>query len=140
VPDLGAGAALHDVVRALVDDRIVSSVHDCSEGGLAVTLAEMAIQGEVGFRVDLDRAPGDAQLVAACFSESASRVVVAAEESRVAEIMTRAADGGVAVAEIGESGGDRLIAAGAFDVSLIGASRAWRDAIPGALGVTTSSG
>jgi phosphoribosylformylglycinamidine synthase len=140
VPDLGAGAALHDVVRALVDDRIVSSVHDCSEGGLAVTLAEMAIQGEVGFRVDLDRAPGDAQLVAACFSESASRVVVAAEESRVAEIMTRAADGGVAVAEIGESGGDRLIAAGAFDVSLIGASRAWRDAIPGALGVTTASG
>jgi phosphoribosylformylglycinamidine synthase len=138
-PDLSAGAALHAVVRTLVDDRIVSSVHDCSEGGLGVALAEMAIQGEVGFRVDLDRAPGGADLVAACFSESASRVVVAAEASRVAEILTRAADGGVAVAEIGESGGDRLIADGVFDVSLAGATHAWRDAIPAALGIATAS-
>jgi phosphoribosylformylglycinamidine (FGAM) synthase-like enzyme len=139
VADLQVGAALHDVVRALVAERVVSSVHDCSEGGLAVTLAEMAIQGDVGFRVDLALAPGDAGPIAACFSESASRVVVAAEAPRVAEILSRAADAGVAAAEIGRSGGDRLIADAVFDVSLADAAHAWRDAIPDTLGVTTAS-
>jgi phosphoribosylformylglycinamidine synthase len=122
-----------------VNDRIVSSIHDSSEGGLAVTLAEMAIQGDVGFRVDLERAPGDAGAVAACFSESASRVVVAADASRVAEIVSRAGDAGVAVAAIGESGGDRLIADDAFDIALADAARAWRDAIPNALGISTAT-
>jgi phosphoribosylformylglycinamidine synthase len=138
-PDVGAGAALHGLVRTLVNDRIVSSIHDSSEGGLAVTLAEMAIQGDVGFRVDLERAPGDAGAVAACFSESASRVVVAADASRVAEIVSRAGDAGVAVAAIGESGGDRLIADDAFDIALADAARAWRDAIPNALGISTAT-
>ncbi len=137
--DIAAAAALHRVVRELVGERIVTSVHDCSEGGLAVTLAEMAIQGEVGFRVDLTRAPGDADVVAASFAESASRVVVAAEAARVTEIVARARDAGVAVAEIGISGGDRLVAANAFDVSLADATHAWRDAIPNALGITTAS-
>jgi phosphoribosylformylglycinamidine (FGAM) synthase-like enzyme len=136
--DLAAGAALCDVVRALVNDRVVSSVHDCSEGGLAVALAEMAVQGTVGFRVDLARAPGDVELAAACFAESANRVVVASEASRVDEIVDRARGAGVAVAELGESGGARLVADGAFDVSLADATHAWRDAIPNALGVSTA--
>ncbi|MFI5053607.1 MAG: phosphoribosylformylglycinamidine synthase subunit PurL, partial [Acidimicrobiia bacterium] len=46
VADLPAAVALHEFVRALVNDRVVSGVHDCSEGGLAVALAEMAIEGE----------------------------------------------------------------------------------------------
>jgi phosphoribosylformylglycinamidine synthase len=136
--DLAAGASLCDVVRALVNDRVVSSVHDCSEGGLAVALAEMAVQGAVGFRVDLARAPGDVELAAACFAESANRVVVASEASRVDEIVDRARGAGVAVAELGESGGARLVADGAFDVSLADATHAWRDAIPNALGVSTA--
>jgi phosphoribosylformylglycinamidine synthase len=115
-------------------------VHDCSEGGLAVALAEMAIQGETGFRVDLGNVAGDdIDVVAACFSESASRVVVAVEPARLAEVTRRAGEGGVPVMEIGGSGGDRLIAEGAFDLSLADATHAWRDAIPNALGVATSS-
>ncbi len=138
--DVATAAALHDVVRALVADRAVASVHDCSEGGLAVALAEMAIQGETGFRVDLGNVAGDdIDVVAACFSESASRVVVAVEPARLAEVTRRAGEGGVPVMEIGGSGGDRLIAEGAFDLSLADATHAWRDAIPNALGVATSS-
>ncbi|MBV8951843.1 MAG: phosphoribosylformylglycinamidine synthase subunit PurL [Actinobacteria bacterium] len=132
--DLDAGAALHDVVRALVADRAVSAVHDCAEGGLAVALAEMAVRGGVGFRVGMRRAPGEPEVAAACFSESASRVVVAVEPARVDEVVTRARDGGVPAAEIGGSGGDRLVADGAFDVALSDATRAYCDAIPNALG------
>ena len=51
--DLDVAAALHDFVRALVVAREVNGVHDVSDGGLAVTLAEMAVAGACGFDVAL---------------------------------------------------------------------------------------
>src|SRR5262249_28815120 len=66
--DLGAALALHELVRGLVAEGVVDGVHDCSDGGLAVALAEMAIGGDCGFDVDIGGA-------LECFSESASRVV-----------------------------------------------------------------
>ena len=45
---LDAATALHAVVRDFVTRRIVNGVHDCSDGGLAVAIAEMAIAGGVG--------------------------------------------------------------------------------------------
>ena len=41
---------------------------------------------------------------------------------------------GVPATDVGEAGGDRLVATGAFDVALADVTRAWRDAIPNALG------
>ncbi|HZI39110.1 MAG TPA: phosphoribosylformylglycinamidine synthase subunit PurL, partial [Acidimicrobiia bacterium] len=49
--DLAAGARLCGLVAALVADRAVVGVHDCSDGGLAVALTEMAIAGGCGFDV-----------------------------------------------------------------------------------------
>ena len=53
--DLEAGRLLHDLVAGLVTDRMVNGLHDCSDGGVAVALAEMAIASGVGFRVDRRR-------------------------------------------------------------------------------------
>ncbi len=136
--DVDAASALHDLVRALVAERVVDAVHDCADGGLAVALAEMAIAGSTGFAVNLDAVPGDVAPAAACFSESASRVVVGVSPARVGDVLGRAREAGVPAADIGETGGDRLVATGAFDVPLAAATRAWRDALPNALGVTTS--
>jgi phosphoribosylformylglycinamidine synthase len=111
--DLVRARATHEKV-AVLD---VHGVHDVSDGGLAVALAEMAINGNVGFEVDLS-AVGDGTPAEMCFSESASVVVCSADS---------AIDGGVV---IGRAGGDRLIAANAFDVSLADAADAWRNAIP----------
>jgi phosphoribosylformylglycinamidine synthase subunit PurL len=138
-PDLAAAGALHALVRDLVRERVVAAVHDCSDGGLAVALAEMAIEGGTGFHVDLGRAPGDAPLAAVCFGESTSRVVLGVAGARVADVLDRARTAGVPAADVGETGGDRLVADGAFDVDLAAASAAWRDAIPDRLGVTTAS-
>jgi phosphoribosylformylglycinamidine synthase len=131
--DLEPAVALHDLVRALVRERVVDGVHDCADGGLAVALAEMAIRGEVGFRV----APETGGLAPALlwFSESASRVVLAVAPERVDALLERAGAAGVVAADIGEATGDRLVAEGDFDVSLADATRAWRDAIPSRLGV-----
>jgi phosphoribosylformylglycinamidine (FGAM) synthase-like enzyme len=125
--DLAAAGVVHELVRGLVADGVVDGVHDCSDGGLAVALAEMAIDGACGFDVAIGGA-------LECFSESASRVVCAVDPVLLSEVVARARSAGVAAAEIGEARGDRLIADNAFDVSLADATRAWRDAIPSALG------
>ncbi|MDQ6852530.1 MAG: phosphoribosylformylglycinamidine synthase subunit PurL [Actinomycetota bacterium] len=129
--DLAAARAVHAVVRGLVADGVVDGVHDCSDGGLAVALAEMAIAGECGFTVTIGGA-------LECFSESASRVVCAVDPLLAGQVLSRARAAGVTASEAGEARGDRLIADGAFDVPLADATRAWRDAIPNALGADTS--
>jgi len=93
----------------------------------------MAIAGDVGFRVTV----GDAL---ACFSESASRVVLSLDPASVDAVVARAGDAGVPVAVIGDAGGDRLVAEGAFDVDLAEATRVWRGAIPDALGAPVEAG
>jgi len=132
--DLEQGAALYDLVRGLVRDRVVDGVHDCADGGLAVALAEMAIRGEVGCRVT-GPDPGVLTPALAWFSESASRVVLSVAPERVAAAVDRARAAGVEAAELGEATGDRIVAEGAFDVALAAATRTWRDAIPSRLGV-----
>jgi phosphoribosylformylglycinamidine synthase len=124
--DLAAAQALHELVRGLVADGLVDGVHDCSDGGLAVALSEMAIAGECGFDVAIGGA-------LECFSESASRVVCAVDPVLVDEVLARAAAARIAVTDIGQAGGARLAAHEAFDVPLVDATRAWRDAIPLAL-------
>jgi len=131
--DLDAGARLHGVVSGLVGERAVAGVHDCSDGGLAVALAEMAIAGRCGFSVASEGNLAALAPAVACFSESANRVVLSVEPARLDEVLGRAAAAGVPAADIGTAGGDRMIWAGAFDVALADAERAWRDALPSAL-------
>ena len=131
--DLAAGARLHALVAELVTERVVAGVHDCSDGGLAVALTEMAIGGACGFTVEAAGSLTALTPSAACFSESANRVVLAVDETRVDEILGRAAAAGVPAAVIGIAGGDRLVWTGAFDVALADAETAWRDALPAAL-------
>jgi len=118
--DLAHARATHEKVAALVGARVVNGVHDVSDGGLAVALAEMAINGGVGFEVDLG-AVGEGTPAEMCFSESASVVVCSVDPERADEV------GGVVV---GHARGDRLVAACAFDVALADADDAWRNAIP----------
>ncbi len=126
--DLEVARVTHELVADLVRDRVVAGVHDVSDGGLAVALAEMAINGGVGARVDLTVegcTPAEA-----CFAEPASVVVCSADPAHTAEVLGRAAAAGVPVRVVGETGGDRLIATEAFDVSVAAAADLWHNAIP----------
>ena len=110
-------------------ERSVAGVHDVSDGGLAVALAEMAIAGEVGCKVELNFdgcTPAEA-----CFAEPASVVVCSVDPRRPRPRSAgQAAAAGVPARVIGVAAGDRLIAKGAFDVALADATHAWRDALP----------
>jgi phosphoribosylformylglycinamidine synthase len=110
-----------------VAERAVAGVHDCSDGGLAVALAEMAIAGETGFTVSPEPGvPGAAW----CFAETASRVVLSVDPAAVPAVLARADDAGVRAVSIGTAGGDRLVVEGAIGVGLTDATTTWRDAIP----------
>jgi phosphoribosylformylglycinamidine synthase len=74
------------LLSAAIEAGLVASCHDCSDGGLAVALAETAFAGGLGMDIDLNRVPAerlnkDAQVL---FSESASRFVVTVSTNNTA--------------------------------------------------------
>ena len=138
--NLDAERALQRVVVDLASARLIRSAHDCSDGGLAVTLAECCFDtGGAGAEVSIDalNIGRDSRLndAVALFGESASRVVVSVPPDSVTEILQRAALAGVLARVIGETGGNRLRIAVAgrsiVDVSVDEAERVWSTAIEG---------
>ena len=129
--DLELHGRLLRLVASLVarPDGLVDGVHDVSDGGLGLALAEMAVQSGVGFRL-----PGVDGHVA-LFGECPSRVVLSVPPARVAEVEARADAAGIGAAVLGEAGGDRLIAGTILDIGLAEAVAAWRGALPAALGL-----
>jgi phosphoribosylformylglycinamidine synthase subunit PurL len=71
--DLDEEYKLQDLVKELVKTGLTSSVHDVSDGGLFVTLAESCMPNNFGFNIESD---SDVRLDAFLFGESQSRVVV----------------------------------------------------------------
>ena len=132
--DVAAVGAVAGLVRELVLDGLVSGAHDVAEGGVGVTLAELAVASGVGFSV--------ARLhdLVDLFGESAGRVVVCVAPDDLAEVERRAGDAGVPVTRLGLATGDRLVVKGLVDVALADAVTAWRGRLPGALGHGTAQG
>jgi phosphoribosylformylglycinamidine synthase len=136
--DLRAERALQDLLATLSADRLIKSAHDCSEGGIAVTLAECCFGADgVGAEVALDHVVVSRQPrlnEAAClFGESASCVVVSTSPDNVTEVLQAAAARHVPARVIGETGGNRLrMSIGgerAIDVAVDEAERVWSTAI-----------
>ncbi|GGM10997.1 phosphoribosylformylglycinamidine synthase subunit PurL [Deinococcus aerophilus] len=106
--DLNLEQRVIDATLSLIRAGLTDTAHDCAEGGLAVALAEMAIAGGIGARVQLD-APGDIRTDALLFGEAHSRVVVAVSDAGAAESHLRHL--GVPFTRLGVSGGDTLTVA-----------------------------
>ena len=88
---------------------LVRACHDCSDGGLAVALAEMAFAGDVGLRVDLGLVPVSGELTEniVLFSETASRLLVEVAPGRSREFEEVMGD--TAWARIGQCSEDRRL-------------------------------
>jgi phosphoribosylformylglycinamidine synthase len=79
VVDLKTGPATARAVAELIRGSAVAAAHDCSEGGMAVALAEMLFAGGLGAEVDLSGAPVGADVnddATLLFAESASRYLL----------------------------------------------------------------
>jgi phosphoribosylformylglycinamidine (FGAM) synthase-like enzyme len=136
--DLDVERSLQDVLVALATEGLIESAHDCSDGGLAVTLAECCFDtGAIGAGVSINRTDVSRNetlnTAAALFGESSSRVIVSARPEHVATILDRAAAGNVPARVIGRVGGDALRIAIdgqlTIEIAIDEAERAWTSAI-----------
>ncbi len=112
--DLGAERRHGDFVRGLIGAGRLTAVHDLSDGGLAVTLAEMTLARGIGATLDADAfdlgALGGLPSHAALFGEDQGRYLVVCAEADVAIVLREA--GEVPVGRIGTTGGTALILPG----------------------------
>ncbi|GGC19803.1 phosphoribosylformylglycinamidine synthase subunit PurL [Novosphingobium marinum] len=94
-----------ETVRELIAAGSVTAVHDCSDGGLAVALAEMALAGDIGFAVAM---PED-RLSAAAFwfgEDQARYVITTSVPAMVEEVVEKA---GLSAIALGQTGGARAV-------------------------------
>ncbi len=99
--DLDGEAALQKTILKLIDQALVDSAHDCSDGGLAVALAEKAFAKGVGARVNLVLGGLPAEFV--LFGEDASRILLSCDPEKVSRIKEVAGQSGIAADVIGET-------------------------------------
>jgi len=92
-------------VHGLVRDGIARAAHDCSEGGLAVCLAEMAIGSRLGLTVTVPPVEGGG-VVTTLVNEAPGRIVAATDPGRRSEVGTRLDGLGRRIGEV--TGGDRV--------------------------------
>jgi phosphoribosylformylglycinamidine synthase len=104
--ELEREAALQHAVVELIQQRLVDSVHDCSDGGLAIALAEKAFPNGVGARVNFasDGLPAEFAL----FGEDASRIVLSCDPDKVERIQLLAGEHGVSADVLGETISEQL--------------------------------
>jgi phosphoribosylformylglycinamidine synthase len=109
--DLDAEKRNGDFVRDLIRTGVATAVHDCSDGGLLIALAEMAMAADLG--ADLDAAPAELPPHAFWFGEDQARYVLTCAAGRAGEIEATAHKLGIPLRRLGKTGGDRLTLAGA---------------------------
>ncbi|MDP2401545.1 MAG: AIR synthase-related protein, partial [Actinomycetota bacterium] len=102
-------SAVQAAVREAIREGLLRSAHDCSEGGIAVALAESCMAGDVGADIHLE---DDLVPVASLFSESQSRIVVSVAEGDTEALFDLLARNEVPYSVLGTVGGDRLAIAG----------------------------
>ena len=103
--DLDIERGVQELVRMAVCDGLLASAHDCSEGGLAIALAECCIAGKIGAQVALDDGLAP---VYSLFSETQSRILVSLDEADISAFIDRLINAGLCYSVIGEVGGDAL--------------------------------
>ena len=123
--DLETAKTLHTTLLGLIQAGGIESAHDCSEGGLAVCLAESCVSQLVaretprliGAQIDLSGVK-DVRLDALLFGETQSRVIITCAALDAVKIVERAKLLGVPALRIGTVGGDKLaIKTGAGELS-----------------------
>jgi phosphoribosylformylglycinamidine synthase subunit PurL len=131
--DLGGERALITLLTRAAAAGWLQSAHDCSDGGLAVTLAECAFDTNgIGLEVDVPL-PSGLSATDSLFSESASRVVLSVTPERLSSVLALAADLRLPARKIGRTCRSRIAiaVAGRMEVecSVAEAEQIWTGAL-----------
>ena len=104
--ELEREAALQKAIVEMISAGLVESAHDCSEGGIAVTLAESSFLKRIGVAAELDSGGLPAEF--ALFGEDASRVVISCDPGKLSGIKQISEKYRVAAQVIGETVAERV--------------------------------
>ena len=128
--DLDLEVRLQRTCVRLIREGVIGSAHDCSDGGLAVAIAECCILGGVGFDGGFEL---DGRWDAALFGETQSRIVVSLSPDLVPALGEVCGAEEVPWVELGRTGGSSLLIGGCIDLGLDQVEDAWRNALERAL-------
>jgi phosphoribosylformylglycinamidine synthase len=117
-----------EFVSAAIKVGRVTAAHDLAEGGLGVALAEMAIDGRIGARID--HLPDGAPAHGVLFGEDQGRYLVTATKEATEALAADAEAAGVSILRLGETGGDALILPDMAGISISELVRVHEDWLP----------
>ena len=124
--DLSLERSVQELCRQAIKQGVVASAHDCSDGGLAVALAESCIQGDIGFTstVAFPRR-WDMSL----FGEGQSRVVISLPSEKWSSLEEMASESGVPVLRLGTTGGTNFKWGLQLDLAISDLADSWRSGL-----------
>ena len=114
--DLALERKTGDAIRPLIQSGDLTTVHDLSDGGLAVALAEMVMAGGIGAQIDA--LPQGIPVHAALFGEDQARYVAAVPGKSLKKLLQALDAAGVPHSAIGTTGGEALILPGEKPISV----------------------
>ena len=128
VLDLDVEFKVQQVVLQAITSGLVTAAHDVSDGGLAVSIAEMGIFSLLGAQIDLSVLSGSVHEI--WFSEAQSGIVLTCQPNQKETLIKHLVQGGVEVVQIGTVQGDALMFEGVASVSLDHLHSIYESAIP----------
>jgi len=126
--DLACEKRNGDVVRGMIHAGTATAVHDVSDGGLLIALAEMAIAGGIGAM--LDEAPESTVPHAWWFGEDQGRYIVTVRENDLLSVFTKLKAVEVPCVQIGLTGGEEIVVAGEGRVKVAALGEAFERWLP----------
>ena len=127
------------LLTGAASSRLIQSAHDCSDGGLAVTLAEAAFDsGGIGCTVDFSQAATEPEgtewaRLGALFGESGGRVMVSVKPEHRDAFLELARSARVPASVIGRTGGTHIVisvnGSKAIDIAVSEAEQLWSSAL-----------
>jgi phosphoribosylformylglycinamidine synthase len=133
--DLKKEADQQACLIALIKEGMIESAHDCSDGGLAIALAECSFPVNIGASLTLpaDTVPDEIAL----FGEEASRILISCDPAKTQDIKKIASNHGITAELLGQTANENLEIKRAgkslVNTSVSGLKKVWSDALKTAL-------
>ena len=131
--DLAAEKKVGDFVRTLIETGRADTVHDLSDGGLLVALAEMALPARMGAKVAL---PAGSDAISFLFGEDQARYLLAVPAADKGRILADANAARIPAILLGHTGGDKIAVEGAGEIAIEALARAHEGWFPHYMGGT----
>jgi phosphoribosylformylglycinamidine synthase subunit PurL len=129
--DLAAERRNGNFIRMLIEAGRLDTVHDLSDGGLIVALAEMALPARIGAKIA--RSSG-ADAIPFLYGEDQARYLAAVRSGDAERILADAKAAGVPAVLLGTTGGDKIAVEGAGEIAIAAVARAHEGWLPRYMG------